>query len=822
MREIESRYARVAVENTAYHFDKLFDYLLPDDLLGKVKPGCRVLVPFGGGNRKRQAVVFALAEETDMTGLKPVAALLDKEPAVSAELLELAKWIKANCFCTLFEAVKLMLPTGLNIRLVSTFKAAESLTLEQIDSFDELTYAERRILNYLVTSRESAEHDRLTELAGLSDKSDIPERLVEKGLLVRVDDAVRRTGDAVMRMVRLVPEAQPLPKPTPKQKQIIELLEQAGCASVKEICYFAGCTQAVVNGLCKHGITEYYDAEVYRRPDSPDSYRIKRNEIILTDEQEAAYRNMLERYHSGKASTTLLFGVTGSGKTSVFMRLIDDVAADGRGVIVMVPEIALTPQTLERFRSRYGEKIAVFHSGLSLGQRMDEWKRVKNGDAQIAIGTRSAVFAPFSDLGLIIIDEEQEYTYKSEASPRYHARDVARFRCAWHKAQTVLSSATPSMESYYFATEGKAYYLEKLEKRYGSAKLPEVEIIDISEQRLSENIISPQLRDAIKRSLDDGKQVILLHNRRGFNTFVSCRACGHVLTCKYCSVSMTYHHDSGRLVCHYCGMTMPFATECPDCGSKLLRYAGQGTQRAEDELAKLFPEAKILRMDADTTSTRSAYSERLAAFSRGDYDIMLGTQMVAKGLDFERVTLVGVLMADQMLFSDDFRSYERAFSLLTQVVGRSGRGEYSGRAIIQTLTPESPVFEMAAGQDYLQFYNNEIKIRRAMLYPPFSDICVIGFSGMEEAPVKNASLIFLERLKELAASDYSELPLRVLGPSPAAINRVKGRFRYKIIMKCRRSSRLRELLDALLHEVGVSRDFKDVQTFIDMNPDNVL
>ncbi len=821
MEKIENRYARVAVENTAYHFDKLFDYLLPDNLKESVKAGCRVLVPFGGGNRRRQAVVFELTEETEMTGLKPVASLLDKDPLVSKELLELAKWISANCFCTLFEAVRLMLPTGLNIRVVRTYRANDRLTLEQIDTNSELTSAERRILTYLVTSREATEREKLIEIAALSEKSDIPERLAEKGMIIRVDSAVRRTGDAVLRMVRLVPEAEPIAKPTPKQREVIELLEQAGCASVKEICYFVGCTQAVINGLVKHAVVELYDAEVYRRPECSD-YRINRNSLVLTDEQDRAYRNLHERYLSGKSTVNLLFGVTGSGKTSVFMRLIDDVVADGRGVIVMVPEIALTPQTLDRFRTRYGDKIAVFHSGLSLGQRMDEWKRVKNGDAQIAIGTRSAVFAPFSDIGLIILDEEQEYTYKSEASPRYHARDVARFRCAWHKAPVVLSSATPSMESFYFATEGKAYYLEKLEKRYGAAKLPKVEIIDISEQKLSESIISPQLKEALKQNLEKGEQSILLHNRRGFNTFVSCRACGHVLTCKFCSVSMTYHHDLGRLVCHYCGLSIPFATECPDCGSKYLRYAGQGTQRAEDELARLFPEARLLRMDADTTSSRTAYTEKLSAFANGDYDIMLGTQMVAKGLDFDRVTLVGVLLADQMLYSDDFRSYERAFSLLTQVVGRSGRGEFSGKAIIQTLTPESPVFAMAAEQDYINFYNNEIRIRRAMLYPPYSDICVIGFSGGEDEAVKRATVTFLSTLKETAKEKYSDLPLRVLGPSPASIMRIKGRVRYKIIMKCRRSARLREMLDKLLREAGTSREYKDIQIFVDINPDNVL
>ncbi|MBQ9994610.1 MAG: primosomal protein N', partial [Clostridia bacterium] len=635
----------------------------------------------------------------------------------------------------------------------------------------------------------------------------------------------RKTGDATIRMVRIAPDKEniSLQKLTPKQREVVELLSEAGSASAKEVCYFTGVTQAVITGLQKRGIVEYFDNEVYRKPYKPDDLPARDvSDIVLTQEQSAAYENMLARYRSGEASTTLLYGVTGSGKTSVFLKLIDDVVADGRGVIVMVPEIALTPQTLGRFRSRYGDKTAVFHSGLSLGQRMDEWKRVKRGEARIAVGTRSAVFAPFDDLGLVIIDEEQEYTYKSESTPRFHARDVARFRCAYNKCALVLASATPSIESYYYATEAGRYHLETLTSRYGDAKLPTVDVIDISEQRLSENIISPQLREALDYNLRHGYQSILLHNRRGFNTFVACRSCGEVLTCPHCSVSMTYHHDNGRLMCHYCGETMPFAIKCPSCGADQLRYAGQGTQRVEDELGHMFPDARILRMDADSTMTRFSHSDKLEAFSSGQYDIMIGTQMVAKGLDFERVTLVGVLMADQMLYSDDFRSFERAFSLLTQVVGRSGRGEYSGRAIIQTLTPENPVIGMAARQDYDEFFGCEIKVRRAMLYPPFSDICVCGFVGEEEERVKDASRHFLRLLGAVAANDYPELPMRVLGPSPASINKIGGKYRYKLIIKCRNTVRMRELMAILLSEAGKRKENKDIQVFADMNPDNVM
>lgn len=816
--------AKAAVEKTAYHFDKLFDYFVPPELYGSVKCGCRVMVPFGTANDQRQAMVFSLEtpEETP-AAIKPILRVLDEEPVLGDELLRLGQWIHEQCFCTFFEAVRVMLPTGLDMKVVRGYTAADGMALEKLDNTDDLTELQRLAATTVICSSEPVERSRLLDMYGLEEDSDIPEQLVRKGIIVRCDDAVRRMGDATVRMVRISADAATDARDslTPKQKRVMDLLEQVGSASVKEVCALCGVTKVILTNLKKRGMVEYFDNEVLRRPKSSPVVRDS-SAIELTDEQQKAYENISRRYHSGSFSTTLLYGVTGSGKTSVFMRAIDDAVADGRGVIVMVPEISLTPQTLERFRARYGDRIAVFHSGLSLGQRLDEWKRVKRGEAAIAIGTRSAVFAPFDNLGLIVMDEEQEYTYKSESTPRYHARSVARFRCAYHKAPLLLASATPSIESFFMASETDSYHLETLENRFGEARLPTVDTVDISEQKPSDTLFSPQLRQAIEYNLQKGYQSILLHNRRGFNTFVACRACGHVLTCEQCSVSMTYHMKANRLLCHYCGKSMPFAVKCPECGSEQLRYAGQGTQRVEDELSRLFPEARVLRMDADSTQQKFSHADKLAAFERGDYDIMIGTQMVAKGLDFERVTLVGVMMADQMLYSDDFRSYERAFSLLTQVVGRSGRGEFSGRAIIQTMTPENPVIAMAAQQDYLQFYKNEIAVRRAMLYPPFSDICMVGFVGAMDDMVRKMAFCFTDMLRERAKKDYPELPLRVLGPAPASITRIKGKVRYRLIIKCRNSARFRELLSSLLHDIGQSRAFGKTNAFADMNPDNIL
>ncbi len=805
--------AAVAIEKTAYHFDKLFSYSVPGNMAETLQPGCRVTVPFGAGNKKRQGMVFALDAETNLEKLKPLSEQIDEKPLLTAEMLMLAQWLKENYYCTLFEAVRLMLPTGININIVRAYRLKK-------ETEDKLSDMEETVYKILKDCEAAVSHDRLAEVVGDGCDKAI-ESLLKKGIAERTDEAVRRVGDATVKMVRLTELAEDA-KLTAKQKVVVELLQNAGGASVKEVCYFTGVTAAVVDRLVKNGIAEYYENEVYRNPYEDVQEAENEPPIELSEEQTKAYDTLLAQYSSEKPSTTLLYGVTGSGKTSVFMKLIDSVLGSGKGIIVMVPEIALTPQTLGKFHRHYGKKCAVFHSGLSLGQRMDEWKRVKNGDAQIVIGTRSAVFAPFRELGLIIIDEEQEYTYKSEQSPRYHARDVARFRCGYHKSLLVLSSATPSIESYYNAAVTGAYTLAPLRSRYGSAVLPSVEVVDISGNRTSEGIISNELYEALSLNLQEGKQSILLHNRRGYNTFVSCRSCGHVLMCENCSVSMTYHSDNGRLMCHYCGMSVPFTSKCPDCGADQLRYAGLGTQRVIEEVQQLFPTARILRMDADTTMTRFSHEEKLGSFGNHEYDIMIGTQMVAKGLDFERVTLVGVLMADLDLYSDDFRSMERGFSLLTQVVGRSGRGKNAGRAIIQTLKPDNPVIPLAAKQDYGKFFESEIKIRKAMLYPPYADICMVGFVGISEGSVKASAGRFFEMLRDKATTEYSDVPLRVLGPSVASIGKMNSKFRYKLILKCRNDRRFRRMMSELLVSFGADRENDGVTAWADINPDSIM
>ncbi|HPZ00723.1 MAG TPA: primosomal protein N', partial [Clostridiales bacterium] len=494
---------------------------------------------------------------------------------------------------------------------------------------------------------------------------------------------------------------------------------------------------------------------------------------------------------------------------------IDALLPTGKGILVMVPEISLTPQTLSLFYSRYGEKVAVFHSALSQGERLDEWKRVHEGKAQIVVGTRSAVFAPFPHLGLIIMDEEQEHTYQSEQSPRYHARDIARFRCAQEKALLVLSSATPSFESFAAAQSGRYAYFE-LQNRYGKAALPSVSIVDMCQERRSGNLsqISKVLFQSLAENLEQGRQSILLLNRRGYHTFAECMDCGAVVTCPNCSISLTYHKANHRLMCHYCGYSVPFTKTCSVCGQDAVGYSGSGTQKLEEELQSLLPTASILRMDTDTTMQKYAYDENWRAFQEGKYDIMIGTQMVAKGLDFENVTLVGVLNADKELYNDDYKSMERTFDLITQVVGRAGRGKYPGKAFIQTKNAQNEVLRLAARQDYKAFFRTEIAIRKAMAYPPYCTLLSVSFQGKKETQVKRSAASFMDLLKAEAPLHYPDVKLIALGPMEERILKMGGKYRYRLLIKCRNSKRFREMLSALLMQFSAKRENSGVQAIV--------
>ena len=805
--------ALVAVEKAAYSFDELYTYLVPDDTAQLLRPGCRVKVSFGHG--LRQGMVIRLGRTDSREGLKSISLLIDKEPVMSEEMLSLAQFMKERCFCTWFEACSAMLPAGLSVRLTYSFRIAPDADGENMLLSDE----EKAVVEYLSKRRVSVRQDRLEKLLGAGEP--LFKELAAKGLIIREETVYRRIADKSVKMIRLrgdIPER----KYSPSQEEVLHLLSDIGEASVSEICYFTGVTSSVTDNLVKKGICEYFEAQppaVQKNPEVP----VQVQEIQLTDRQDEVFHSLLEKYNSPEAAVSLLYGITGSGKTSVFMKLIDRADAEGRGVICMVPEISLTPQLIDSFTARYGEKIAVFHSALSLGKRLEEWKRVKNGEATIAVGTRSAIFAPMKDIGLIVMDEEQEYSYKSAAAPRFHARELAKFRCMKHNALLLLSSATPSVESYQHALSGR-YSLCRLDQRYGNAMLPHVIIADMNREQMQGNHsgYSSVLAEALEDNLSRGQQSILLLNRRGHNTFIACRSCDKVISCPNCSISMTYHSANHRLMCHYCGYSIPMPKECPECGSEKLRYAGAGTQRAEQELQEYFPSARILRLDTDSTMQRYAYEKKLGAFRRGDYDIMLGTQMVAKGLDFPNVTLVGVLSADGMMHGDDFRSYERTFSLLTQVVGRSGRGGLEGRAVIQTFEPENPIIGLAAAQNYDEFFRSEISLRRTMLYPPFSDLCVIAFVGEDKQTVHDGAENFSDELKKLAGSSYPDLPMRVMGPAPAAVAKISGKYRYRLIIKFKNSRDFRTMISQLLRDFGGNRHFRDVTAFADIDPENII
>lgn len=811
--------AGVVVEKTVYRFDKPFDYSVPAELFDKCKPGCRVTVPFGRGNVSRQGMVLYINDgivESEKS-IKNILSIIDREPILNEEMLGIVKWLKYNTFCTYYDAIKTLLPFGLNFKMIPVIKLAEDIPAKKLA---ELSQKANDIVSFLRKKNGTVELSVLKRF--LNEDADLYlDELYKSGIIISEKTAKQNMKDPTVNMVCLTSSDSELLGLTQKQRAVVELLEEVGTAGVKEVAYYAGVTNAVINALVKKNVISIYPmpANRFKSENLPTDV----SDIILTKEQQIAFNNLAVDLDKNEAKTSLLYGVTGSGKTSVFLKLVDRAIEQQKSVIVMVPEISLTPQTLSKFKARYGEKISVFHSAMSLGQRMEEWKRAASGETVVAIGTRSAVFAPFKNLGLVIMDEEQEHTYKSEQSPRFHAREVAKVRCRYHKALLLLASATPSVESYCFAESGK-YGLTILKNRYGNAVLPDVLTVDMRKEIADGNtgVVSRVLSEQLANTLANKKQAILLLNRRGHNTYISCPACGHVFSCENCSISLTYHSANQRLMCHYCGASHPLPNECPKCKNKRLRFSGVGTQRAYDEISSMFPKANILRLDADTTMTRDAFEKGLSAFSKGDYDIMLGTQMVAKGLDFPNVTLVGVLSADQSMYSDDFRSFERTFSLLTQVIGRSGRGENRGLAVVQTTEPNNDIIELACEQDYNGFYSTEIMTRKLMIYPPYCDIVMLGIVAVGNEVTKMASYKLFEFIKAgLDKPENKDIKMIILGPTAANVPRVNAKYRQRIILKTKNTPKFREFLHNILIEFYSVVD-KTVTIFVDINPENMI
>ncbi len=799
--------AKIALEGAQLSYDKLYTYIVPPELHSAIEKGKRVLVPFGKGNTKKQGLVFSL-ETGELKGLKNLLSVIDDKPLLTEEMLLLCEYMKEGLFCTYYDVIRTMLPTGLGLKLVNYYSANEDFVPTL------LSETEKEVYDYLYLK---GEKEQGALIADLGITAELLEELVKKQALIKNCDAKQKVSDATQKWVKLCDE-EIYAKLTQKQSAVIDLLKGVGSASVKEICYFTGVTSAVVEGLIKKEILIPFQKKVFRKPTNSLKTAV-RDKVSLSSEQNEAFLGLMNKYNEQKGAVALLHGVTGSGKTQVYLKLAEQISADGRGVIVMVPEIALTAQLISIFTQKFGEKIAVFHSAMSLGQRMDEWQRIKEGKALIAVGTRSAVFAPFRDLGLIIIDEEQEHTYKSEKSPRFNARDIAKFRAAYHKGLLCLASATPSLESYTSALNGK-YSLFTLMERYGNATLPQVETVDMNKemQRGNKGVISITLYEAIKQTLQEKKQAIILLNRRGHNTYISCSACGYVEACPNCSVSLTYHSANDRLMCHYCGYSKSAEKACPQCQNEHMHFMGLGTQKAEEEIKLLFPNAKVLRLDADSITARDSHAVYLNDFANGDYDILLGTQMVAKGLDFPNVTLVGVLGADSAMYSEDFKSFERTFSLLTQVVGRAGRGNISGRAIIQTQGPDNDLIELAKNQDYKGFYNSEILNRKLMIYPPYCDICVVSVQSVFEQKAKSVIQEIFENIKQGANSSEPKIKVIILGPSPASVAKINNRYRFRMIIKCKNNKQFRKMLN----EAIMVKTNADVNVSVDINPESVI
>ncbi len=810
-------FVSVAVENTIYSFDKPFTYLVPSTLEDKIEVGMRVTVPFGNGNTLRIAMVLEKFSVFEGEKFKEVSEILDDEPVLTKEMIELVYFMKERYFCTLFDCIRLMLPAGIS------YKVETGYVLDGEYNEDEnLDETETQVLNLIKTSKKELSEKQIRETLGLSEKSKVLSELKIKGYIKAVELTKRKTGDASQKMIRVAESF--AGKLTPKQEYVYETLRDCGEVTLKELTYYTGASNAIIKNLKDKGAVELFEQEIYRKPKHlTASFEKSDKSITLSIEQDRVFDSLIDEFESGQKVVSLLYGITGSGKTSVFLKLIDYVMGKEKDIILMVPEISLTPQTIDLFKRQFENQIAIFHSGLSVGERLDEWKRVNRGECRIAIGTRSAVFAPFKNLGLIVIDEEQEHTYKSEMTPRYNAKEIAKFRCSYNKAFCLLSSATPSVESYYRAVKG-IYGFNSLDVRYGDAQLPNVRVIDMNNEEVFGNKtdISFALKRSLNDNLRDGRQSIILLNRRGYNTYARCSQCRATITCPNCSISLILHSANNRLMCHYCGYSREFSSECTECGEDAVGFTGYGTQRAEESLALAVPGARILRIDADSTGAKYSLEKKLDAFANGEYDIMVGTQMVAKGLNFDNVTLVGVISADPSLYSDDFRSSERTFDLITQVVGRSGRGKYRGEAIIQTYVPENAYLQIAANQDYFTFYEMEITYRMAMLYPPFVDLLQIGFTGEDEKKTENAANVFLNSLSQKFNESDKKIPIRILKPSAAAVAKIYGKYRYKIIIKSKNTVHFREIIRNQLIEFSKLKEFDEVSVFADMNPNTIM
>ena len=809
---------KVAVSAAPYSIDKPYSYLVPESLAAAAVPGVRVMVPFGRGNKESEGLILARVQEPKLPGSKAIRQILDPEPVLDKAGIDLALWMRGRYFCTVFEAVKTILPAGLWYGLREIWSLA--MEPETARSAAVGIPGAWQVLDLL--EKQGGKADIRVLRDALGDGVEKPLKAMKKAEILACEtDAKRKISDKSHRMVELAVNTEdayaltePKRRSAPARYEVVNFLATAGRTPAAEVSYYTGASSRTLKTMEKAGLIAFSEEEELRVPSLDDVE--PGPEIVLNEEQQRAFEEILGRVQAAKPSVTLLHGVTGSGKTQVYLRLVQETLALGKTAMVLVPEIVLTPQMMRKFSSYFGSRVAMLHSSLKMTERYDQWKRIRRGEVDVVLGTRSALFAPLKNLGLIIMDEEQEGSYQSENVPRYDAREVAKYLCVREKAALVFGSATPTVETAWAAEQG-SYQKALLRRRYNENALPEVLIADLRQEILNGNpgLISTPLRQELEKNLAAGEQSILFLNRRGSSRMLLCGECGYVPQCPRCSTAMTYHSANGRLMCHYCGHSEPAADTCPECGG-WMKHVGAGTQKVEEELRELFPEAGILRMDADTTA--GGHEEILQTFERERVPILLGTQMVAKGLDFENVTLVGVLSADISLYVDNYRAAERTFSLLTQVVGRAGRGGKTGRAVIQTYTPGNDVIRCAARQDYDAFYESEIRMRRLRRYPPFADLFTVTVSGTEEGRVLRAAVSVRETLRqlcrrpELAAGEPD-----VLGPAPAPVVKVNNRFRYRCTLVGKNDKATREMLAWLQKDFAKDSANRGMNLFVDHN-----
>ena len=818
--------AKVAVAAAVYAIDRPFDYLIPSHMAQRVQPGVRVAVPFGRGNRLSDGIVLALGSTEDTTKLKPIQTVLDQEPVLTRENIQLALWMREHYFCTVYEAIRVMLPAGLWYSLKESWSVAPGVDREKLYQLAGEQRDALRLADILCAHGGSAELGEIQSSFGGTDPWPALRLLSQSGGIIRSADGIPEVKDKLEQRASLaIPPEEALAQVSgrkrraPLQYEAVKVLCEMGEVSAKELCYFTGASLQTLRSLEKQGIVLLHKQEVYRRPSQGQEIQKPLAPVTLNQQQQQAMEGLWTLMEKQKPAAALLYGVTGSGKTQVYIQLIHNSLEQGRGAMVLVPEISLTPQLMGLFTQHFGQQVAILHSALSSGERYDEWKRVRAGEAMVVVGTRSAVFAPVKNLGLIVLDEEQEPTYQSEQNPRYHARDVAKFRCSREGALLLLGSATPSVETMYHALEGP-YHFFQISHRFNQRELPQVTVVDMREElRAGHNaVISQPLEQALRETIARGEQAILFVNRRGSSNMVMCGECGASPECPRCSVHLTYHRANGRLMCHHCGYSQPLPHSCPQCGG-MFSFQGIGTQKVEEELNRLFPGVGVMRMDTDTVTGVQGHAKLLAQFQKEKIPVLVGTQMVAKGLDFENVTLVGAVSADQTLYVEDYRGGERTFSLLTQVVGRAGRGGKTGRAMIQTFTPDNEVIECAARQDYDTFYAQEIRLRQLRDYPPFGDLFVIHVTGEVEEDVMRVSVRLRRVLEQLLSQQTgAATACRLLGPAPDRVVKVNNRYRYHLTLQTQNTKSMRELVAHVVRQAQKDKANRGVSVYGDINP----